>query len=178
MTPTSRAVHQALASALAADDRTAEPMNALVIWTELGKGLCGTLDRKGAEIELLGRVVDRWCRERGASEVDLTGWAYRVDPARRLSSADLAGALQRIQAEVERVVAPVAETTEDDGGRAAFLAVVEGWFPAGLDILRSFPAARGAPPADVLGALRAWCARFLPRGEAGPAELGVRLVRE
>jgi hypothetical protein len=182
MTPAGNAVRRAILEGMARDQRTAEPMNAMVIWTELARGLCGTLDRKGAEIERLGGVVDRWCRDRGAMEVDLDRWAYRVEPERRLDAAALGAALQRIQLDIERTVQPVVDASggegEGDGGRAAFMAVVDGWFPAGLAILRSFPAASRAPAGQVLGALRAWCARFLPRSEAGPAELGVRVVRE
>jgi hypothetical protein len=186
-----QAARAAIARGLFSDPVTSEPMNALAIWTELGKGLCGTLDRKGADVGLLGRIVDRWCAERGAVDADLGQWAYRVDPSLRLSADDLALALQHIERQLEPVLglaeaargsapAPASGDVpdDDDGGRARFLLVVRAWFPLGLTILRSFPRARAAYPPELLGALRSWCSRFLPHDPSGPSDLGVRVVKQ
>lgn len=178
MTTTPETIRDAITNNLAADEATREPMNALIVWTELGKGLCGTLDRKGADLGLLGRIIEQWCAERGAVDVDLAGWAYRVDPEKRLSQDALASALQRLQTSVERALTPVADAAGEDGGRTAFLIAVKGWFPAGLAVFRALPAAAGATEAQLLGALRAWCHRYFPKDPAGPADLGVRMTRD
>ena len=171
-------VHEAILRALDRHDKTRDPMNALIIWTELGRALCGTLDKKGADVGLLGRIIDGWCGEKGAAEVDLGRWAYRQEPAQRLGAEELADVLQNVQEEVERVVADLPYGDEGDGGKAAFLTVVRGWFPAGQAIIRALPAAKMAGDAELRGALRAWCARYFPKDPAGPADLGVRMTRE
>lgn len=170
-------VSTAITSALDADPRTADPLGGLVVWTELGKALAGALERKGADVGLLGRIIDDWSRATFAPSVDLDGWLYRVPPERRLGRADLARALARVQAAVEAVVAPLAEEVGEDGGRAVFLAVIKGWFAVGLALFAALPAARGASEAEVRGALAAWCRRYLPKDPSGPEDLGVRLAR-
>ena len=65
----------------------------------------------------------------------------------------------------------------DEGRKKLFLAVVRGWFPVGLDILRAFPAGAKASPEELLGALWAWCERYFPEGGAPGLELGVRVER-
>ncbi len=171
-------LHQTFRQALDADPRTREPLNALIVWSELGKGLSGTLDSKGAEPGLLRRLIEDWSVRSGAPEVDLGAWAYQLPPTERLSQDALAQILRGVQGEVERSVLPIIESAGEDGGRAAFIAVVKGWFTTGIAILRTFPAGRRASELALRGALRGWCARFLPRDESGPAELGVRVVRE
>lgn len=176
----SERVRDGITMALSGQPRAREPMNALVVWTELGKGLCGTLDQKGADAGLIGRIIDEWCGERGAAEVDLSRWLYRVEPSARLHPDELAATLARIEEAIERVLATTPEFAkeEDDGGRDAFLAVVKGWFPVGPQILRTFPAAQTGGESELRGALRAWCARYFPRDSAGPRELGVRVTRD
>lgn len=167
--------------ALAADEKTREPMNALVLWTELGRGLAGTLERVGADRGLLREVIAGYCRERGVSpeEVELSRWVYRLEGKERLGKVEAAMALRRVEAELETALPEM--TTEaanaDEGRKRLFLALVRGWFPVGLDIIRSMPAGRGAGDEAVLGALTAWCARYLPESSGGPAELGVRVSR-
>lgn len=174
-----RAVHEAILAALALDERTAEPMNALVIWTELGKGLAGKLDRQGADVGLLGRLIASYCATKaGGTGVDLGAWAYRVEPSRRLSRDELGRALTRVERQVgDRLGALWAD---GDGGahtREDFLATVRGWFPVGLEIVRSLPAASGRGDAEIHAVLAAWCERFLPKDTSGPEELGVRRER-
>lgn len=174
-----RAVHEAILAALAADLRTQEPMNALIVWTELGKGLAGKLDRQGADIGLLGRLCAARCAERSDGvTVNLLEWAYRVAPSNRLSHEALSQALSR----VERAIGDrLSELWADgDGGahmREDFLATARGWFPVGVEIMKAMPAAVGRTDAEVHAALGAWCDRFLPKDESGPEELGVRKER-
>lgn len=177
--PAARAVRDAILDALLVDEKTREPLNALVIWTELGRGLAGKLERQGADAGLLRRLIAAHCTERsGGAPVDLDAWAYRVEPARRLSADELGRALARVQRGIgERLAAMWAD---GDGGahtREDFLAAVRGWFPAGLAIVRSLPAAAGHGDAEIHAALGAWCGRYLPDDTAGPEELGVRRER-
>ncbi len=173
-----QAVFEAIHEALDHDDRTREPMNALVIWTELGKGLAGKLERQGADVGLLGRLIDGYCREKAlavGAPVDLGAWAYRVAPERRLSHEEAARAISRVQRAIGDRLAAI--WGDGDGAahtREDFLATVRGWFPAGLDVFRSLPAARGRDDMDVHAALAAWCDRYLPKDGSGPEDLGVR----
>src|SRR5512138_3452991 len=52
-----RAIHEGLQ----ATEKTREPMNALILWTELGRGLAGKLERQGADRGLLQRLVVGYC---------------------------------------------------------------------------------------------------------------------
>lgn len=174
-----RAIYAAVHEAMAAEPRTREPMNALAVWTEIGRALAGTLERVGAERGMLCAAIGDWCRAQGAAPADLGRWAYRLEPGERLSRQDLARVLARVPEAVERALPQMAAAAEASGEerRRLFLAVVRGWFPVGLDIVRALPAAGRASEAERLGALAAWCARFLPQDAAGPAELGVRVER-
>lgn len=175
-----QAVFQAIHGALAADARSREPMNALVLWTELGKGLAGTLERVGAGKGLLREVVDRHCAEKGAAkDCELSGWAYQVEAKQRLGPVAAGVALRRIQEAIENAVPElVAEgTMGDEGRKKLFLTIVRGWFPVGLDIFRALPAGRTAGEAELYGALEAWCLRFFPVDSAAGADLGVRVER-
>ncbi len=174
------AVFEAIHAALEQDEKTREPMNALVIWTELGKGLAGKLERQGADVGLLARLIDGYCHERaaGAQAIDLGAWAYRVAPERRLSHEEAARAITRVQRAIGDRLGAL--RGDGDGGahtREDFLATVRGWFPAGLDVFRSLPAARDRDDAEVHAALAAWCDRYLPKDTSGPEELGVRRER-
>jgi hypothetical protein len=175
---TATAIFGAIHEALRATEKTREPMNALVVWTELGKGLAGKLDRQGADAGLLGRLIADYCRQGGGRAIDLDRWAYRVEPERRLTEAEAAAAIARAQRAVEACLR--SEWGDGGGGehqRERFLDAVSGWFPVGLDIVRSLPAFRGGDGSEAHAALGAWCARYLPRDTAGPADLGVRAER-
>ena len=169
-------VFEAIHQALLATEKTREPMNALVVWTELGRGLAGKLDRQGADVGLLGRLTEEYCKQHGReSGVDLARWAYQVEPELRLTREETGAAIARVQREIEqRLLAEWGDGGGEERQREYFLATVRGWFPVGLDILRSFPASRGASDADVHAALAAWCTRYLPKDTSGPSELGVR----
>ncbi|MCC6554900.1 MAG: hypothetical protein IT372_18155 [Polyangiaceae bacterium] len=171
---------KAIHTALAADERTREPMNALAIWTEIGRSLSGTLEQKGASPGLLREVIADHCRERGAAPgVDLGRWAYRLAPEDRLSSKELGAAIRRVMRGIEEALPElVAEAeTATDKHRELFMAVVRGWFPVGLDIVRALPAGAAASEAERLGALGAWCERYLPGETAEARDLGVRVER-
>ncbi|MFO0590045.1 MAG: hypothetical protein U0441_21055 [Polyangiaceae bacterium] len=175
-----RAVGEAIRATLDADDKTREPMNALVVWTELGRGLSGKLERQGADAGLLARLIanDSRARLEGAAPVDLASWAYRVPAEQRLTREDAARAFTRLERAIGDKLAD--HWADGDGGahvREDFLAVVRGWFPIGLDIFRSLPAARGATEAEIGAALAAWCDRYLPKDTSGPEDLGVRRER-
>lgn len=175
--PDCQAALNAIIAALQSDRATQDPMNALVVWTELGRGLAGTLDRKGADVGLLGRIVGDYAAKAGTTPVQISDWVYCVPPERRLTRDDLARTLRTVQTAVDRVISPAVAALGDDGGRAAFLIVVRAWYFAGLAILRSLPGRSQAPDADLVGALGAWCARYLPRDASGPGDLGVRMTR-
>ncbi len=181
------AVHEAIHEVLALDAKAREPMNALVIWTELGRGLAGKLEQQGADIGLLGRLVAGYCKEKAHDRaVDLGAWAYRVAPEDRLSREELGRVMTRIQKAIGDRLAR--HWADGDGGahaREDFLATVRGWFSVGLDVLRSFPASSGsASPggssrddAEVHAALATWSDRYLPKDKSGPEDLGVRRER-
>lgn len=170
------AAGEALRSAIMGDEKTREPMNALVIWTELGKGLAGKLERQGADVGLLGRLIAGYCGEKAHGVgANLNEFAYRVDPTKRLSSGELALALTRVERAIgDRLGALWAD---GDGGahtREDFLATVRGWFPVGVEIVQSLPGAQNRSDAEIHAALWAWCDRYLPKDTSGPEELGVR----
>ena len=176
----STAAFQAIHQALAAETRTREPMNALVVWTELGKGLAGMLEQAGGEKRLLRETIDRYCDEKSAAPgADLSLWAYQVPAAERLTREETASALQRLNRALEQALPKLAAAAEagDEGRRSAFLAVVRGWFPVGLDLVRSLPRSATSSEQQRLAALRAWCDLYLPHDEAGPAGLGVKVSR-
>jgi hypothetical protein len=166
--------------ALASDPKTREPMNALVIWTELGKGLAGLLETLGADLGLFRSIIQKHCEgvSRSAS-VDPNRWFYRLAPEERLDAPGVAEAIRRIEHALEQALPQLsAEASQADEGRKnAFLAVAKGWFPVGLEILKAIPAARGADELERLAVLWAWCERYLPASGATPAELGVRVER-
>lgn len=173
-------VYRVLHEALAADPRTRQPLNALILWTELAKGLQGTLDQVGADHGHLRSVVAQFCRGTEAQQdVDLTRWIPRMEPEERLGKVEAAMALKRVQAALEDSLPELAAeaATEGDGRREAFLTVVKGWFPLGMDIVRALP---GVPAEDLSlqrGILWAWCDKYFPASTATPAELGVRVER-
>jgi hypothetical protein len=173
------AVFEAIHEALRATEKTREPMNALVIWTELGKGLAGKLERQGASRGLLKRLCADYCLEGGAAQaIDLQRLGYRVEPERRLDEQEASAAFTRaLRAIEQRLLAEWGDTGMEERQRDYFMATVRGWFPVGLDIMRSLPALRGASEPEVHAALGAWCARYLPSEESGPADLGVRVER-
>lgn len=176
-----RLAFEAIHGALAADEKTREPMNALAVWTELGRGLSGTLDQKGAEPGKLREIVRAYCRDRGAvNEASLERWAYRLDPSMRLSPTEMGRAMRRVTKALEehlpdQTAAAGADPAND---RALFLIIVRGWFPVGLDIVRALPTAHASTERERLEALATWCARFLPKDDSAPRELGVRVVKE
>jgi hypothetical protein len=155
-------------------------MNALVLWTELGRGLSGTLVQKGADEGLLGEVILRWCREHGGAEIDAERWFYRLEPTARLTRDGIAAALGRLEDVIARATAELAhESTEDETSKQVFLTVVNGWFAVGPALIGSLPRARaGATEDERASALAAWCARFLPKNAEKARDLGVRVVRE
>lgn len=173
------AVFEAIHAGLALEAKTREPMNALVIWTELGKGLAGKLEQQGADVGLLGRLVAGYCKEKARDRaVDLGAWAYRVAPEDRLSREELGRAMSRIQKAIGDRLAGF--WADGDGGahaREDFLATARGWFSVGLDVLRSFPASAPRGDDEIHAALATWCDRYLPKDTSGPADLGVRRER-
>jgi hypothetical protein len=175
--PAGEALRAAILATLDADPRTREPMNALVVWTEVGRALQGTLERKGGDAGLLREVISKWCRHAAGRTVDLERWAYRVEPADRLSATELAAALRGIEGVCGRELGDLERATGEDGGRAVFLTLARGWFGAGLDLCARLGAARGAEEADVIAALGGWCERFLPTDPSQGKNLGVLVDR-
>lgn len=178
--PASKVVFETLRRVMAQDPKTDEPLNALIVWTELGKGLSGTLDQVGAEPGLLRRVIEENCRKRGMEpEVDLARWAYRLEGKQRVGKLELAMAVKGAQAALEDALPQLTAESQsgDEGRKKLFLLVVRGWFPLGLELLRAFPAGRAASERELWGALWAWCDRYLPKGGSGAAELGVKVER-
>ncbi|MFO0758297.1 MAG: hypothetical protein U0359_17525 [Byssovorax sp.] len=173
------AVYEAIHDALRATDKTREPMNALVLWTELGKGLAGKLEQKGADRGLPSRLCAGYCAQAGAGEpVDLARWAYRVEPGERLDMAELAAASSRVLRSIEqRLLADQGDTNLEERQRDYFHGHGARLVPRGPRHHAIAPALRGASDAQVHAALGAWCARYLPRDTTGPADLGVRLER-
>jgi hypothetical protein len=170
--------YEAIHAALAADPATQEPMNALVVWTELGKALNGTLEKMGADAGILRATIGRWFERRAAAPADLSRWAYKLPADARLGPDALADALKRVQGALEQKLPALSATaTQAEGRKNLFLTVVRGWFPVGLDVFRAMPAARGAPAETVEAALWSWCDRYLPTDPSGPADLGVRVER-
>jgi hypothetical protein len=169
-----RLVFGALREVLAQEQH---PMNALVVWTELGRALAGALERQGADRGLLREIISGWLGDRG-EPIDLGSWAVGVGREQRLGSDALAASIRRAEAAVERAVPGLANAAENpQGKRELFLTVVRGWFPLGLELARALPAGAGASEEQVRGALQAWCERYLPSPTGGPADLGVRVQR-
>ncbi len=171
---------QAIHHALRADPKTREPMNALAVWTELGKGLSGTLDKKGAPPGLLAEVIAEHCKARaGEVPIDLSQWLYRLEPARRLTRQEIAATLRRVLVALEERLPELSAAAETDGEkeRELFMAVVRGWFPVGIDIVRALPGAKNVDEGTRLAALRAWCDRYLPKDTTAARDLGVRVER-
>ncbi len=175
-TAISNAVRDSILQQLAADPLARLPLNGLVVWTELGRGLAGMLDRKGGSDALLRQTIEAWCTAERALEVDLTTLLPQMDPAQRLSREHLAALLASIQGAIEEHVAAVEEKGVNDGGRAPWMCAVKGWFPAGLAIFASLDSLRTASEQQRLGALRAWSRRYFPADMSGPKDLGVRAV--
>lgn len=173
------AVFRVIHEGLQATEKTREPMNALILWTELGKGLAGKLERQGADRGLLQRLVVSYCKKpAGGDDVDPRAWAYRVEPETRMNPEEAGQALGRIQRDIENhLLADSGETGGDEKQREYFLATVRGWFPIAFDILRAMPALRHADGDRIRAALAGWCQRYLPRDESGPKELGVRMTK-
>jgi hypothetical protein len=173
-----RVVSEAILHALEADPKTREPLNAFIVWTEIGKGFAGLLERKGASVGLLRSLIEGWCTSRGApEEVDLARWAYALEPDRRMSVVEIGEALCRAQFQIERALVASGHVEGADSVRDAFLTTVRGWFPLGIRLLRSFPIGRGADERELCGALRAWCRRYLQKDTEGAKDLGVRMAR-
>ncbi len=173
-----RAIHDALAE----DRKTLDPMNALVVWTELGKGLAGMVERVGGDAGTFRGIVVAWFREHGAAAgVDLAGWAYQVAPEQRLTAFEVAKALRRTEDALERALPALAarvEVEEGEGKRLAFLAVARAWLPVGRDIVGSLPAAKDKGEPERLGAMMAWVERYLPKGPPAADVLGVKGERK
>ena len=179
-TDSAMAVFESIHEALRATDKTREPMNALVIWTELGKGLAGKLERQGADPALLKRLCVGYCRDGdgGGAPIDLVTWAYRVEPELRLDEREVSAALSRaVRAIEQRLLGERGDTGQEERQQEYFMATVRGWFPVGLDIMRSLPTFQRSSEAELHAALGAWCSRYLPDDPSGPAELGVRMEK-
>jgi len=170
----------AIVDALVDDDKTRDPMNALVVWTELGRGLSGTLDKKGAEPGKLRAMITAWCRtsERDGKE-RLERWTYKLPIEQRLDAKEVGAAMRRVMQRLEQAMPDLTAAAEADGdkSRELFLVVVRGWFAAGQFLFDRL-AGRSSSREQTLGALGAWCERYLPKDDSTPRELGVRVVRQ
>lgn len=179
--PRAKLAYHAILDGLIEDDKTRDPMNALVVWTELGRGLSGTLDKKGAEPGKLRDIVGAWCRTSALDGAkSLERWTYRVPPERRLDAKDIGTAMRRVMRRLEAALPDLAAEAEADAdkSRELFLAVVRGWFPVGVLLFAALPSAQRATKDARLAALGAWCERYLPKDDSSPRDLGVRVVRE
>ncbi len=180
-TQAARTAFHSMHQALLSNERTREPLNALVVWTELGRGLAGTLERVGANRGLLREVITKYTETKGIgrNSVDLTTWVYQLEPPARLGKVETAQALKHVMTALEDALPELAAQSEasDEGRKTMFLSVVRGWFPLGVEILRAFPKGRGADEPTLLAVLESWCERYLPEASGGPAELGVRVER-
>ncbi len=156
-----------------------EPMNALIVWTELGKGLAGTLIEKGAEPDLLIQTIENWCKDKQAVlEVDLSKWAYSVPKENRLSQKELAEILDQMTTDLEKELSEwlvQAQTSEEDR-LGLFIEVVRGWFPVGLDIVQT--SKQFTSKEDQLGVMLAWCKKYFPKNTSGSKDLGVRVEKK
>ena len=174
-TPAGTLSRQLLRDMFAAHDKTRDPVNALVVWTEIGRALAGTLERQGASPGLLRRIVVDYARgEAAGREIALDRWIYRLPAEARLDKQELAQLMSDAAAALAAVTPAAFERSGEPGVRELFLEAVHGWFPLGLEIIRSLPAGTGADRAGLVGALGAWCARYLPDDPAGPRDLGIR----
>jgi hypothetical protein len=168
---TATAVRKTLLRCLAEEPKTREPMNALVAWTELGRGLSGTLEDVSGDRGLLRKLIYEYGHDHAAT-IDLSRWLYRLEGKERLDAEEIASALRRIEDALEDVLAAHLEKAElsPDARRALFVAVVKGWFPVGLDIMHALPAGSLASDEALLGALTAWCERHLSSAAPLPDE--------
>jgi hypothetical protein len=154
------------------------PVNALVVWTELGRALAGALELQGADRGLLGEVIANWLDHRGLEAIELNTWVPGVGREQRLGGDALGAAIRRAEQAVERTIPGLAGAAENpQGKRELFMTVVRGWFPLGLELMRAMPAGASASDDQVRGALGAWCEKYLPRPTGGPSDLGVRIQR-
>lgn len=179
MSPAGTMSRQVLRDMFAAHDKTRDPVNALVVWTEIGRALAGTLERRGASPGLLRRVIlDYTRREAGGRDVTLDRWIYRLAPEARLDKQELAQLMSDAAAALAAVTPAAFERSGEPGVRELFLEAVHGWFPLGLEIVRCLPAGTEADRAGLVAALGAWCARYLPDDPAGPRDLGIRVEKK
>ncbi|MBI3201905.1 MAG: hypothetical protein HYZ29_10210 [Myxococcales bacterium] len=163
--PTLLTVRRAILSTLAADPKADDPVNALIVWTELGRALSGTLDDVAAGAGYIKKLTSAWFETQGAEAgVDLRRFIYRVDEERRLQPAEIKRLAASVEAAIEQGLPELAHAAhEGAGGRQAlFLAVVKGWFPVGLELFQALPAGQTSSEAEVLGAFWAWCLKYLP----------------
>ncbi len=172
---TAEVVRRTITEALAADAKTSEPVNALVVWTELGRALSGTLAEVGAGRGLVRKLIAAWCEEQQAArDVELSRWIYRLEKQARLGAVETGRAVHLVETRLAEALPELARAAEQgpEGRQALFRAVVKGWFPVGVQLFRSLPAARTAAAGEVFGALWAWCLKYLPLDEpGGPASL-------
>ncbi|HLK93198.1 MAG TPA: hypothetical protein VKZ18_25110 [Polyangia bacterium] len=177
-TPSGTLSRQVLRDMFAAHDKTRDPVNALVVWTEIGRALSGTLEKRGASPGLLRRIiVDYARREAAGREFALERWIYRVPPEERLDKEELAQLTSDAATALAAVTPAAFERSGEADLRALFLEAVHGWFPLGLELVRALPAGAGADRSALVGALGAWCARYLPDDPAGPRDLGIRVEK-
>lgn len=177
--PPGSTTHRVLTDIIRAHPKTQDPVNALVVWTEIGKALAGTIERQGAPLGLLRRIIADHGRGRvDVAAIDLSRWIYRVPAAKRMSQQELAVLMGEISSALATASAGAFET---DGGnpdlKSLFLEVVKGWYPVGVEIVQRLPAAANAPASEIVGILTAWCEKYLPLDPTGPADLGVRVDR-
>lgn len=168
--PTLLAVRRAILSTLASDPKTDDPVNALIVWTELGRALSGTLDDVAAGAGYIKKLSSAWFEAEGAvANVDLRRFIYRVDEGLRLQPAEIKRLTLRVEAALEGALPELAHAAHEgaSGRQALFLAVVKGWFPVGLELFRALPAGQSSSDAEVLGAFWAWCLKYLPDDRPG-----------
>lgn len=162
---TLQTVRRTILQCFAADPKTDDPVNALVVWTELGRALSGTLDEIGAGRGYIKKLSSAWFEERRAAPgVKLDRWIYPLDVQRRLAPDEIKRASLRVDEALAQALPELARASSEgpSGRQALFLAVVKGWFPVGLELFRALPAGQTANDAEVLGAFWAWCLRYLP----------------
>lgn len=168
--PTLLTVRRAILSTLASDPKTDDPVNALIVWTELGRALSGTLDDVAAGAGYIKKLASAWFEAEGAvAGVDLRRFIYRVDEGLRLQPAEIKRLTLRVEEALEQALPELAHAAHEgaSGRQALFLAVVKGWFPVGLELFRALPAGQSSSDAEVLGAFWAWCLKYLPDDRPG-----------
>jgi hypothetical protein len=178
-TPAGTLSRQVLRDMFAAHDKTRDPVNALVVWTEIGRALSGTLEQRGASPGLLRRMILDYARQEAAGrEIALERWVYRVPPEVRLDDKELAQLMSDAAAALAAVTPAAFERSGEPDLRELFLEAVHGWFPLGLELIRALPAGAEADRSALVAALGAWCARYLPEDPAGPRDLGIRVEKK